>query len=113
MAESGATMRCAVVTGGNKGIGYEVCRQLASNGMLVVLTARDEKRGTEAVDSLKASGLSDVLFHQLDVADPSSAASLADFIKTSFGKLDIMILVLVEARVFWATLSDCPRSRTY
>ncbi|KAK9145096.1 hypothetical protein Sjap_004999 [Stephania japonica] len=91
MAESGATKRCAVVTGGNKGIGYEVCRQLASNGVLVVLTARDEKRGTEAVESLKACGLSDVVFHQLDVADPLSVASLADFIKTCFGKLDILV----------------------
>ncbi|KAK9145097.1 hypothetical protein Sjap_005000 [Stephania japonica] len=91
MAEAGATKRLAVVTGGNKGIGYEVCRQLASNGVLVVLTARDEKRGTEAVESLKACGLSDVVFHQLDVTDPLSVASLADFVKTRFGKLDILV----------------------
>ncbi|KAK9094648.1 hypothetical protein Scep_026117 [Stephania cephalantha] len=91
MAEVSATKRCAVVTGGNKGIGYEVCRQLASNGVLVVLTARDEKRGNEAVESLKGSGLSDVVFHQLDVADPASVAYLADFVKTRFGKLDILV----------------------
>ncbi|KAI8545174.1 hypothetical protein RHMOL_Rhmol07G0021200 [Rhododendron molle] len=84
--------RYAVVTGANKGIGFEICRQLASNGIAVVLTARDEKRGTEALEKLKGSGLIDlVVFHQLDVANPSSIASLADFVKTQFGKLDILV----------------------
>ncbi|KAL4621858.1 hypothetical protein ACB092_06G258900 [Castanea dentata] len=55
-------------------------------------TKRDEKRGLEAVDKLIESGLSDlVLFHQLDVTDPASIASLADFIKATFGKLDILV----------------------
>ncbi len=85
------TKRCAVVTGANKGIGFEVCKQLASNGIAVVLTARDEKRGLEAVEKLKESGLSDVLFHQLDVQDPASIAALRDFIQDQFGKLDILV----------------------
>ncbi|KDP28661.1 hypothetical protein JCGZ_14432 [Jatropha curcas] len=86
------TKRYAVVTGANKGIGFEICRQLASNGIVVVLTARDEKRGLEALQKLQDSGLSDyVLFHQLDVADTASIAALADFIKTQFGKLDILV----------------------
>ncbi|KAI8545171.1 hypothetical protein RHMOL_Rhmol07G0021000 [Rhododendron molle] len=89
---STATNRYAVVTGANKGIGFEICRQLASNGITVVLTARDEKRGTEALEKLKGSGLTDfVVFHQLDVANPSSIASLVDFVKTQFGKLDILV----------------------
>uniref|UniRef100_A0ACD5UDP4 Uncharacterized protein n=1 Tax=Avena sativa TaxID=4498 RepID=A0ACD5UDP4_AVESA len=83
--------RVAVVTGGNKGIGLEVCRQLASKGVVVVLTARDETRGAEAARRLHASGLSDVVYHNLDVSDPSSATSLADFIENKFGKLDILI----------------------
>ncbi|KAJ6955316.1 (+)-neomenthol dehydrogenase-like isoform X3 [Populus alba x Populus x berolinensis] len=88
-----ATKRYAVVTGANKGIGYEICRQLASNGILVVLTARDEKRGLEAVQKLKDSGISDdlVIYHQLDVVDPDSIISLAEFVKNSFGKLDILV----------------------
>ncbi|KAK7818316.1 (+)-neomenthol dehydrogenase [Quercus suber] len=66
MAEEAAT-RYAVVTGSNKGIGLETVRQLASKGVKVVLTARDEKKGLEAVQKLKDSGLSDLLlFHQLD-----------------------------------------------
>ncbi|KAH0981273.1 hypothetical protein GBA52_008450, partial [Prunus armeniaca] len=84
-------IRYAVVTGANKGIGLETVRQLASNGFIVVLTARDGKRGLEAVEKLKESGLSgQVVFHQLDVANPAIVASLADFIKTKFGKLDIL-----------------------
>ncbi|KAK6239891.1 hypothetical protein QUC31_005360 [Theobroma cacao] len=87
-----AAKRYAVVTGANKGIGLEICRQLASKGVMVVLTARDENRGLEAVEKLKESGVSDnVVFHQLDVTDPVSIASLADFIGTQFGKLDILV----------------------
>nr|CAD1844431.1 unnamed protein product [Ananas comosus var. bracteatus] len=80
----------AVVTGGNKGIGLEICRQLASTGVRVILTARDEKRGLEAAEKLKQSRLSDVIFHRLDVTDSSGIASFAEFVKISFGKLDIL-----------------------
>ncbi|KAM0824838.1 hypothetical protein ACQ4PT_046174 [Festuca glaucescens] len=83
--------RIAVVTGGNKGIGFEVCRQLASDGVTVVLTARDETRGTVAVEKLKGLGISDVVFHQLDITNASNIAGLADFLKTRFGKLDILV----------------------
>jgi len=83
--------RVALVTGGNKGIGLEVCRQLASKGVVVVLTARDETRGAQAARGLHASGLSEVVYHNLDVSDPTSAACLADFIENKFGKLDILI----------------------
>ncbi|OEL31094.1 (+)-neomenthol dehydrogenase [Dichanthelium oligosanthes] len=87
----GFVFRVAVVTGGNKGIGLEVCRQLASRGVTVILTARDEKRGSEAVEMLHESGLPDVQFHRLDVSDPSGAARLAEFIDEKFGRLDILI----------------------
>ncbi|XP_006583333.2 (+)-neomenthol dehydrogenase isoform X1 [Glycine max] len=87
-----ATERYAVVTGANKGIGLEIVRQLASAGIKVVLTARNEERGLKALETVKDSGLSHlVLFHQVDVADATSVASLADFIKSKFGKLDILI----------------------
>ncbi|KAM0949461.1 putative short-chain dehydrogenase/reductase SDR, NAD(P)-binding domain superfamily [Dioscorea sansibarensis] len=83
--------RIAVVTGANKGIGFEIVKQLSNNGIMVLITARDEKGGTEAVEKLINSGVSDVVFHQLDVSDSSSVVSLAQFIKTKFGKLDILI----------------------
>jgi len=65
---------------------------LVSNGIKVVLAARDEKRGLEAVDKLKNLALpSHVVFHQLDVTDPKSIGSFADFLKNQFGKLDILV----------------------
>nr|XP_043623132.1 (+)-neomenthol dehydrogenase-like [Erigeron canadensis] len=84
--------RYAVVTGANKGIGFEICKQLASNGVKVVLTARDENRGIAALEKFKGTGICDlVVFHQLDVCDPASVASLAQFVKDQFGKLDILV----------------------
>ncbi|OAY37570.1 (+)-neomenthol dehydrogenase [Manihot esculenta] len=81
----------AVVTGANKGIGLETVRQLASQGVTVVLTARDEKRGMNATSSLHKMGLTNVVFHQLDVLDPLSIESLANFIRERFGRLDVLV----------------------
>ncbi|KAI6702150.1 hypothetical protein NL676_011286 [Syzygium grande] len=83
--------RVAVVTGANKGIGLEICKQLASNGVFVVLTARDVNRGNEAIETLASIGISNMVFHPLDVVDRTSVNSLADFVKARFGKLDILI----------------------
>ncbi|XP_030540953.1 (+)-neomenthol dehydrogenase-like isoform X2 [Rhodamnia argentea] len=105
--------RLAVVTGANKGIGLETVKQLAANGLRVILTSRDEKRGLEALDKLKEfdGSLSKlVVFHQLDVTDPASVTSLADFVGTNFGKLDILVnnagIVGVRngARTHWTKL---------
>ncbi|OMO68865.1 Short-chain dehydrogenase/reductase SDR [Corchorus olitorius] len=82
--------RYAAVTGANKGIGFEIVRQLASNGVTVVLTASSEVRGTEATAKLHHLGFSNILFHRLDVLDQSSIDSLADFISQKFGRLDIL-----------------------
>lgn len=90
--------RVAVVSGSNKGIGFEICRQLAKNGMTVILTARDEKKGLAAVEKLKRENVfSDqaILFHLLDVSNPDSIASLAAFVKTHFGKLDILVSLII------------------
>lgn len=83
--------RYAVVTGANKGIGLETVQQLAASGVTVVLTARNEKRGMEATSLLHESGLSNVIFHQLDVQDKESIKSLAEFIQKEFGRLDILV----------------------
>ncbi|KAD3641293.1 hypothetical protein E3N88_30517 [Mikania micrantha] len=85
-----ASKRVAVVTGGNKGVGFEICWQLADE-VVVILTARDEKRGADAVAKLHFSGLTDVIFHQLDVTDQASIMSLANFVDDRFGKLDILV----------------------
>ena len=92
MGEEAKTYKYALVTGANKGIGYGICKKLASSGVMVILTARNEKRGLDAVEKLKEIGLSDfVVFHQLDVTDPTSVVSIVKFIKTQFGKLDILV----------------------
>ena len=57
----------------------------------MILTARDVKRGNEAVEKLNAAGYSDVIFHQLDLEDSASISTLADFITNQFGKLDILV----------------------
>ncbi|XP_047045376.1 (+)-neomenthol dehydrogenase-like [Lolium rigidum] len=88
---SSPNSRIALVTGGNKGIGLEVCKQLASNGITVVLTARDQARGTAAVQELKRLGFSDVIFHQLDITDALSIARLVDFLENRFERLDILL----------------------
>lgn len=85
--------RVAVVTGANKGLGFETSRQLASNGITVILTARNEKNGTQAVEKLKASGLSDVVFHPLDVKDPASIDSLVKFVEINYKRLDILVSI--------------------
>lgn len=95
--------RYAVVTGANKGIGFESVKILASNGVRVVLTSRDEKKGHEAIEKLKEFGLSDqVVFHHLDVTDPTSITSLAKFVETQFGRLDI----LVRRHIFYTKYSN-------
>ncbi|XP_059443131.1 peroxisomal hydratase-dehydrogenase-epimerase-like [Corylus avellana] len=115
--------RIAVVTGANKGIGFEICKQLASNGVKVILTARDVKRGSEAIEKLKAAGYSDVIFHQLDVVDKASISSFANFIRTQFGKLDILInnagitsiigSLETDYEQTYETASDCIRTNYY
>lgn len=82
--------KIAVVTGGNKGIGFGICRSLASQGIRTILTARDVAKGEIAKEQLKQEGL-EIIFHPLDVTDENSIDSLASFSAREFGKLDILI----------------------
>jgi len=79
-----------VVTGGNRGIGFEICRQLASRGAQVVLTARKAEAGREATEKLAAQKLT-ARFHPLDVTSSDSAVALRDFLDRTFGRLDVLI----------------------
>ena len=77
---------------------------LASKGINAVLTARHEKKGLESLEKLKELGLpGQVLFHKLDVTDPASIASLADFVKTQFGKLDILVFIHTHIHTYTYT----------
>ena len=86
----GDAERVIAVTGGNRGIGFEICRQLAVRGARVVLTAREPAAGATAVKRLAAQKLA-AEFHALDVTDDKSIASLHDFLKDTFGRLDVLI----------------------
>jgi NAD(P)-dependent dehydrogenase (short-subunit alcohol dehydrogenase family) len=82
--------KVAVVTGANRGIGFEIARQLGQRGMTVIIGARDMGRGEEAAARLRAEGL-DVVSTRLDVTDSASIASLRDFIQGRFGRLDVLV----------------------
>jgi NAD(P)-dependent dehydrogenase (short-subunit alcohol dehydrogenase family) len=84
------TGKVAIVTGGNRGIGFGICRQLAQQGIRVVLTSRDAAKGGTAVNQLRDAGLP-VTFHKLDVTSARSIAALAAFVTAEFGRADILI----------------------
>lgn len=85
-----AEKKIALVTGANKGIGLETARQLAQQGITVLLGARDEKRGREAEAQLRNEHL-DVQFLQVDVDNPATHETARKFIEENFGKLDILV----------------------
>ncbi|KAL5071042.1 hypothetical protein RYX36_021929 [Vicia faba] len=80
----------AVVTGGNRGIGFEICRQLATHGLTVILTSRDASAAAESIKVLHEGGL-DVVFHQLDIVDDSSINQFVEWLQESYGGLDILV----------------------
>jgi len=83
--------RIAVVTGANRGIGLEICRQLAQQAEFrVVLTSRDESKGRDAVKTLRAAG-QDVDYQQLDVTSQRSVELLADYLAETYGRCDVLI----------------------
>jgi NAD(P)-dependent dehydrogenase (short-subunit alcohol dehydrogenase family) len=81
--------KIAVVTGANRGIGFEICRQLARQGVHVILTSRNEAKGTTACRKLEER--LDVRCHQLDVTDPESIDRLEGFLREEYGRLDILV----------------------
>lgn len=83
--------KSVLVTGGNKGIGFEICRQLALKGFQVILSSRDESRGREAVQKLAQEGLN-VHYVQLDVSSPESIQKLKLWMEENLSEgLDVLI----------------------
>jgi NAD(P)-dependent dehydrogenase (short-subunit alcohol dehydrogenase family) len=82
--------KIALVTGGNRGIGFAVCRGLAQMGLKVILTSRDGMKGSKAADTLRCEGyvMED---HPLDVTDQESIAAIAKYIVQTHGRLDVLI----------------------
>ncbi len=82
--------RIALVTGANRGIGFEACRQLAQRGLHVVLTSRDSALGEKAAAILSAEGLQ-ITTHPLDVTRLEQIRAARDFIIERFGRLDVLV----------------------
>ena len=82
--------RIALVTGANRGLGFETCRQLAQLGLTVILSARGVIKGEAAAKQLIERGL-DVIFYELDVSNQSHISRIADQIEQRFGRLDVLV----------------------
>jgi NAD(P)-dependent dehydrogenase (short-subunit alcohol dehydrogenase family) len=82
--------RVALITGANKGLGFEMARQLGQAGVTVVMAARDPQKGEAAAQALRNEGV-DARFLKLDVTNRQDHAAAAKFIDQNFGRLDILI----------------------
>lgn len=80
----------ALISGANKGIGYEIARGLGAKKIRVLIGARDAARGEVAADQLKAEGV-DARFVKLDVTDRATVERAAARIGKEFGRLDILV----------------------
>jgi NAD(P)-dependent dehydrogenase (short-subunit alcohol dehydrogenase family) len=82
--------RIALVTGANRGIGSEICRQLGRAGMVVLVGSRDKKRGQVATDQMKSEGI-DAHMLILDVTHQPSITRAALWIESEYGRLDVLV----------------------
>lgn len=80
-------MKIILVTGGNRGIGLEICRQLDELGHIVILGSRDLEKGFTAARSFSKN----VIVKQLDVTNEESILNVFEFVKADFSKLDVLI----------------------
>ncbi len=85
-----ADVPVAVVTGGNRGVGREVCRQLALLGFAVVLGSRDLRKGEIAAKELDPEG-SRIVACQLEVDNSLSVDAMAGWVKERFGRTDVLV----------------------
>src|SRR3569623_1807598 len=82
--------KVAVVTGANRGIGLEICRQLAQKDYIVILTSRDEKKGIEAIREFSKDEFT-VRSFPLDVTNPRQILELKDFLDKEYGRCDVLV----------------------
>jgi NAD(P)-dependent dehydrogenase (short-subunit alcohol dehydrogenase family) len=84
-------MKNILITGANKGIGFETAKQLAQLGYFVFLGCRNLKKGTDAVNLLKESGLTNVEALEIDVADINSVKKARATLEAKVESLDVLI----------------------
>lgn len=86
--------KVALVTGANRGIGYEICRQLLLKNYEVILSSRNSEKGEEAVQAIRQEmpqKSEQIHFKSLDVNDLSSIKSIRDWVEQHFNRLDVLI----------------------
>ncbi|MDP9122033.1 MAG: SDR family oxidoreductase [Acidobacteriota bacterium] len=104
----------ALVTGANRGVGFEMCRQLGAAGLTVVLTARDAEKGDRALRILLREGL-EAHFFRLDVTDSASARQVAAQVAGELGRVDALInnaAIAIDQKDSLATLDPGVMRRT-
>lgn len=84
-------MKTVLITGANKGIGFETARQLAQLGYFVYLGSRDKTRGSDAISKLKDSGISGVALIEIDVTNTHSIKRAKQELETKIEALDVLI----------------------
>lgn len=82
--------KIALITGANKGLGFETARQLGRQNVKVLIGARDETRGREAVEKLQKEGF-DAEFVLIDVTNEKTLEAVAEYVEKTYGKLDILV----------------------
>lgn len=105
-------MKIALVTGANRGIGQQICADLAAQNIQVILTSRDLKKGEAAAQMIRASQpQAQIVVHPLDVTSDASVNALHDFVLKAYGRLDILVnngAILIDDDVSIFNL-DIPR----
>jgi NAD(P)-dependent dehydrogenase (short-subunit alcohol dehydrogenase family) len=84
------TTRFALITGANKGIGFEIARQLGKADHRILLGARDASLGKAAASTLKAEGIN-VRFINIDLNKPATIQAAATTIAADYGRLDVLV----------------------
>lgn len=84
-------MKNVLITGANKGIGFEVAKKMASLGYFVFLACRDSTKGNIATSKLKELGFSNVDFVEMDVSDLDSVKKAKAEVELKVNILDILI----------------------
>ncbi len=82
--------KTALISGANKGIGFETARQLGKLGYKIYVGARDQAKGQSAVEVLRGEGISAEFVH-LDMDDPETFTAIADRIESQDGHLDVLV----------------------
>lgn len=97
--------KTALVTGANRGIGFETCRQLATIGYYPILTSRNPLKGQEVAETLRAEGYQ-LGFEPLDVTDPAGINQVRRTVEQEFGRLDVLVNNAAIHYDEWQSASD-------